>query len=310
MPINYTKKKNRKECFKSGVHKNEKSNKWFAQIYYCGKLIKSNLYDTVNKAKIEFLKMKNEYNKSKPSITKNKSNEDECSSCSENEIDSETETDLSYSKKLNTKHNFDVIDKYDENDTEIEDNMSTGTWADDEELIVDNFRRYSKRNRKKNVIFTPQIESDYNYKSRIKTNKKCIRKNTPKKVVNKIIGKNNIKKVANKGISKDLKIRIIPLQLDKDKKLLAQNNKCNICNHNLGIDREYDHIIPKFLGGKDKYINMQFLCKSCHKWKSNYLDRNIIKPIISNDKTNNFKKIIKDIILLEKKEFIDYYQEY
>ena len=49
-----------------------------------------------------------------------------------------------------------------------------------------------------------------------------------------------------------------------------QNNKCNICNHNINISNaELDHIVPWTLVGDELGIsNLQMLCKDCNRRKS------------------------------------------
>ena len=48
------------------------------------------------------------------------------------------------------------------------------------------------------------------------------------------------------------------------------NNKCNYCKSLENL--EIDHIIPVSKGGKADEINLQVLCRSCNRKKSNKLD--------------------------------------
>jgi len=60
---------------------------------------------------------------------------------------------------------------------------------------------------------------------------------------------------------------------DKDdilKKLLEQDCKCHKCGKEIDIDNaEGDHITPYSEGGKTEYSNLQVLCKTCNRTKSN-----------------------------------------
>lgn len=60
-----------------------------------------------------------------------------------------------------------------------------------------------------------------------------------------------------KALSQDLKNGIIEFQ----------SNKCNCCHSKLH-KYEIDHIIPPSQGGSNDLVNLQALCKSCHKTKT------------------------------------------
>ena len=53
----------------------------------------------------------------------------------------------------------------------------------------------------------------------------------------------------------------------KEKKLIEQNNKCNVCKK---IRKQYeaDHIRAWSLGGKTEYSNLQMICIQCHRNKT------------------------------------------
>jgi len=70
-----------------------------------------------------------------------------------------------------------------------------------------------------------------------------------------------------------------------------QKNNCNLCKESLDTDRIIDHIIPRYLGGKDNINNYQSLCGNCNKWKTHDFDF-MIKKILSKQ-----KDIPLDIIL-------------
>jgi 5-methylcytosine-specific restriction endonuclease McrA len=81
-----------------------------------------------------------------------------------------------------------------------------------------------------------------------------------------------------------------------------QNEKCILCNNNLGVGRIIDHIIPRYLGGLDNINNYQALCGVCNKWKTYSLDHKI-KDYMK----KKCKKIhLTDILKLQKKEYIKF----
>lgn len=65
------------------------------------------------------------------------------------------------------------------------------------------------------------------------------------------------------------------------KLLKRQKGKCNLCNLSILPDDivEIDHIIPKSLGGKDEYTNLQLLHRHCHDKKTNS-DGSLNRPMI------------------------------
>ena len=70
-----------------------------------------------------------------------------------------------------------------------------------------------------------------------------------------------------------------------------QKNNCNLCKESLDTDRIIDHIIPRYLEGKDNINNYQALCGKCNKWKTHEFDF-MIKKILFKQ-----KNIPLDIIL-------------
>lgn len=63
------------------------------------------------------------------------------------------------------------------------------------------------------------------------------------------------------------------------KLLKEQNGICTLCRTRFQLDSvmEVDHIIPKALGGKDHYSNLQLLHKHCHNKKTRIDRRNITR---------------------------------
>ena len=94
--------------------------------------------------------------------------------------------------------------------------------------------------------------------------------------------KNNSKKkkISNQVIHKRKHIS----QIDRKKILFDQKYICNFCDKLLDPNHEFDHIIPLYCGGLNKYKNYQALCKECHQYKSDFLDNRIIKPMIEKNK--------------------------
>ncbi len=208
----------------------------------------------------------------------------------------EKEYEILYNKYMESNKDIGSNDMSEDEDSDNNDEMNDeNTDEEDNEDKKDeiNNRNYPKRNRKNNIIFEPDTSPTYKYKPR--------KKKSVYKVKNNIIFKNKV--LPRKNF----------LQLDKDMKLYSQNNKCNICYDDIRLDREFDHIIPRCFGGKDKYINMQYLCSKCHKWKSNYLDRKVIKPMLDDmkgNKSEDFINIINKITEVQRKEYSDHYQSY
>ena len=60
--------------------------------------------------------------------------------------------------------------------------------------------------------------------------------------------------------------------------LLILHPRCNGCDKKLGelSDIEWDHTIPRGLGGKQTAECFLPLCKSCHKIKTNTIDKPMI----------------------------------
>ena len=346
MPIKFTRKKNSKGSLQTGVYKDKKSNnRWYAQISFNNELIKSSLVNSEKQATNEYKKLCSKYksfkfqpfniknvnsnsntnikNTNHKTITNNsKSNSlsidindinddfEDISDIDDEDIDinvNEYDCDDKDNEKINIDENNDEIDvDEDNNEIDIEENNKKSYVEnnndesdieennyddiDEDEDHENNKQKSNPRKRKRTTVelFEPDTEPTYKRKSKkpkvVKVNRKIISKISPRKSF---------------------------LQVDKDKKLMSQANKCNICSEQLTIDKEFDHIIPRRYEGKDKYINMQYLCGSCHNWKSNHLDTKYIKNIINDKKfNNNFEKIIENIILFQKKEFYDYYLKY
>ena len=194
------------------------------------------------------------------------------------------------------------------NNMHIDNDVSSETDIDDEVKEEDKDNELDeydeeipkKRIRKKSIIFEPDTSPTYKYKSR--TNKVT---NKPNKIIhkssNKIILKNKI--TPRKQFS----------QLEKDLKLHEQDNKCNMCFKFIGLEKEFDHVIPRCLEGKDKYVNMQYLCIPCHKFKTIHLDRQVIKPMVNNMKghtSNDFINLINEIKKVQRKERYECFDSY
>jgi len=80
--------------------------------------------------------------------------------------------------------------------------------------------------------------------------------------------------------------------IDRKKILFDQKYICNFCDRILDPNHEFDHIIPLYCGGKNKYSNYQALCKECHQYKSDFLDNKIINPMTTNNQNCDPQKVI------------------
>jgi hypothetical protein len=72
-------------------------------------------------------------------------------------------------------------------------------------------------------------------------------------------------------------------KVDERVKMYKQDYCCAFCSEKLRPDHEFDHIIPRECGGESSYQNMQVLCTGCHMFKSSYLDRTIIRPLLESN---------------------------
>ena len=133
-------------------------------------------------------------------------------------------------------------------------------------------------------------------------NKKAY-KNTSKRrvfVVNKpakiTVKKYVHKKGFNATLNKNTNNRPIVKQYIKEKLYLLQHNKCNLCkkflfsnNGNISID----HIIPRYLNGRDNIHNYQVLCDFCNKWKTLTFDKILEKKIRKENREISFNDVVK-----------------
>ena len=86
----------------------------------------------------------------------------------------------------------------------------------------------------------------------------------------------------------------------KDLVLERQGVRCNICNILWNSCFELDHIIPRSIGGTDEQDNLQFLCNSCHKYKTYKIDQ------ITREKIDKKIRISKSrIVSSHRKKYID-----
>lgn len=90
------------------------------------------------------------------------------------------------------------------------------------------------------------------------------------------------------------------------KMMKSQDFKCNVCGvfFVLGEQLEIDHIIPKSLGGKDNYANLQLLHKICHVVKTR--DENLplinvpdLKPLKGNERQQSHQYTLEEVYAME-----------
>ncbi len=76
---------------------------------------------------------------------------------------------------------------------------------------------------------------------------------------------NEVSKVEIEEIENNRRSRHIPQNV-KDDVWNRDGGKCVICDSNENL--EFDHIIPHSKGGANTYRNLQLLCESCNRRKS------------------------------------------
>ena len=110
------------------------------------------------------------------------------------------------------------------------------------------------------------------------------------------------KKISN--VHRNIKICKRPKILEYVKIVVysRQNDKCTLCNNNLGIGRVIDHIIPRSIGGFDNINNYQAICGACNKWKTYKFDHQL-KAIL---KKNKKLPSLKTTLQIQKKEYIKF----
>lgn len=66
------------------------------------------------------------------------------------------------------------------------------------------------------------------------------------------------------------------LNYKKTKKILYENrgSKCEICGYNNSNILQVHHIIPRSMGGNNKFTNLQIVCPNCHGTVHNGDSRN------------------------------------
>jgi RNA-directed DNA polymerase len=94
------------------------------------------------------------------------------------------------------------------------------------------------------------------------------------------------------------------------KMMKTQNFKCNVCGEffSLGERLEVDHIIPKSLGGKDSYENLQLLHRICHVGKTRQDNLPLINvpdlnPSIGSDVRQSYEYSLEEIYAMAAKVF-------
>lgn len=183
-----------------------------------------------------------------------------------------------------------IIDPYEdinysgsiENTQEIKTVESKRRKKDNEPCLEN---QYNLRiNPQKNIIFNSEYLELYKKKNSKKVKKRKYKVKYKIKLSPKVKNKSSSKK---KIIHKRKQIS----QIDRKKILFDQKYICNFCDKMLDPNHEFDHIIPLYCGGLNKYKNYQALCKECHQYKSDFLDERIIKPMVEKNRKYDPSKI-------------------
>jgi len=109
-------------------------------------------------------------------------------------------------------------------------------------------------------------------------------------------GVNPLKKTENK--------RGVMTSIVQRKIANSQSWKCNLCKEQLDPNFQIDHAVPLFLNGSDDIDNMQALCCSCHQFKTEFLDRRVIKEMINNGKYVD-KTVVEELQNIHKNKLVN-----
>jgi len=100
--------------------------------------------------------------------------------------------------------------------------------------------------------------------------------NATNKATNKAT--NISKKLTNKLTNIDKRIKFP--QVFRNAICYKQKWRCNCCNKLLPESIIVDHMVPLFLQGTNNINNLQAICPGCDKFKTSYLDYQILKPLL------------------------------
>ena len=137
-----------------------------------------------------------------------------------------------------------------------------------------------------NKMFVKKKDKEYNSKRKNNENQNKAKR---RKFSNDEAGFSNSNAIetSHQIITSKVKERIDLTKLQTFKVCFKSAYCCNLCRNILiPSDFEIDHIIPLSCGGRNHYDNLQALCYSCHKFKTNIVDPRIREKYLNQQVIN------------------------
>lgn len=79
----------------------------------------------------------------------------------------------------------------------------------------------------------------------------------------------------------------------RNKICALQKWRCNLCKTLFDDIFIIDHIVPLYLGGTNDETNLQSLCPSCDKYKSSFMDKEILETHLADNGDLNADDVLK-----------------